>query len=332
MDVALILQGGGALGAYEYGAVSELVRNGIKPKVVTGVSIGAVNCAAIAGAKGGDIVGSLSELWTRLAIEAPRFIPKAFHKYLARFGNPRFYRLRIDWWRYREWTSTCDTRPLYETLRQVVDWDRLNDTTAVRIAVTATNIATGELTVFSSRGGRLDERHIVASGSLPPAFPPTLIDGQYYWDGGLFRNTPYQSLFNLLNEQEYEDLPIIFVNLIPNSGVVPRNLREVRNRMIELSFQNRFWHVYGGHAGLVEHANVLQQINKLVPIDHALYREREYHRMIEYRACKNIKLITPHHQTMSQADDFSREGISHRYDSGVAAARAFLEAEFDQCV
>ena len=68
MDVALILQGGGALGAHEYGAVSELVRNGIKPKVVTGVSIGAVNCAAIAGAKGGDILGSLSELWTRPAL------------------------------------------------------------------------------------------------------------------------------------------------------------------------------------------------------------------------------------------------------------------------
>jgi NTE family protein len=332
MDVALVLQGGGALGAYEYGAVSELVRNGIKPKVVTGVSIGAMNCAAIAGAKGGDIVGSLSELWTRLAIKAPRFIPKALHKYLALYGNPHFYRLRNDWWRYREWTSTYDIRPLYETLQQVVDWDRLNDTAAVRVAVLATNIATGALTTFSSKGGRLDERHIVASGSLPPAFPPTLIDGQYYWDGGLFRNTPYQSLLNLLSEQQYKDLPIIFVNLIPNAGAIPRNLREVRNRMIELSFENRFWHLYGGHVGLVEHSHVLHQINKLVPIDHPLRREREYHRMMEYLACKNVKFITPCHQTMSEGHDFSHEGISRRYDSGVAAARSFLKTEFDQNV
>jgi NTE family protein len=270
MDVALVLQGGGALGTFEYGVVSELARNGIKPKAVTGVSIGAINCAAIAGARDGDIVGSLRELWTRLTIEAPRFIPQALHKYLAQFGNPRFYRLRNDWWRYREWTSTYDIRPLYETLRQVVDWDRLNDTTAVRIAVAATNIATGALTVFSSKGGRLDERHIVASGSLPPAFPPTLIDGQYYWDGGLFRNTPYQSLLNLLSEQECENLPIIFVHLIPNENVIPRNLREVRNRVLELSFENRFWHLYGGHAGLVEHSHVLRQINILVPGDHPL--------------------------------------------------------------
>jgi NTE family protein len=264
MDAALVLQGGGALGAFEYGAVSELVRNGIKPKVVAGISIGAINCAAIAGAMGGDIVGSLSELWTRLAIKAPRFIPKALHKHLALFGNPHFYRLRSDWWKYRDWTSTYDIRPLYETLRQVVDWGRLNDTAAIRIAVAATNVATGSLTIFSSRDGRLDERHIVASGSLPPAFPPTLIDGQYYWDGGLFRNTPYTSLLNLLKEQEYKDLPIIFVNLIPNEDAIPRNLQEVRNRMMELSFQNRFWHDYGGHAGLVEHSLILHQINTLV--------------------------------------------------------------------
>jgi NTE family protein len=328
MDVALILQGGGALGAYEYGAVTELVRNGFRPKIVTGVSIGAINSAAIAGAKDGDIVGSLTELWRRLTLDAPKFIPGAFLKSMALFGNPNFYRLRTDWWKYNEWTSFCDTQPIYETLRQVVDWDRLNDTQAIRIAITAVNVATGVQTTFSSMATRLDARHIIASGSLPPGFPATLIDGEYYWDGGLFDNTPLPALFDLLTDDETENLPIILIDLVPNAELFPSNLEEVRNRMSELAFENRFWDEYGGHQGLIDHARVLSEINKLVPADHPLRREREYHRMMEYCACKNLKIITPIHQTMSEGHDFSPAGIAHRYQSGVLATRAFLDDEF----
>jgi NTE family protein len=327
MDVALVLQGGGALGAYEYGAVSELIRNGIKPKIVTGVSIGAINSSAIAGAKGGDIVGSLAELWGRLTLDVPKFIPRELHKSMALLGNPNFYRLRTDWWKYNEWTSFCDTRPIYETLRQVVDWDRLNDTKTIRIAVTAVNVATGVQTTFSSANTRLDARHIIASGSLPPGFPATLIDGEHYWDGGLFDNTPLPALFDLLTDDETENLPIILIDLIPNADLFPNNLEEVRNRMSELSFENRFWDEYGGHRGLIDHARVLTEINKIVPADHPLRRESEFHRMMEYCACKNLKVITPIHQTMSEGHDFSAAGISHRYQSGVSAARAFLEEE-----
>jgi len=327
MDVALVLQGGGALGAYEYGAVTELVRNGIKPKIVTGVSIGAINSSAIAGAKGGDIVGSLTELWSRLTLDVPMFVPSEFLKSMALFGNPHFYQLRTDWWKYSQWTSFCDTSPIYETLRKVVDWERLNDTKTIRVAVTAVNVATGVQTTFSNMKTRLDPRHIIASGSLPPGFPATLIDGQYYWDGGLFDNTPLPALFDLLTEDETENLPIILIDLVPNAELFPRNLDQVRNRMTELSFENRFWDEYGGHKGLIDHARVLTEINKLVPADHPLRRESEYRRMMEYCACKNLKVITPIHQTMSEGHDFSAAGIAHRYQSGLAAARAFLENE-----
>jgi NTE family protein len=328
MDVALVLQGGGALGAYEYGAVTELVRSGINPKIVTGVSIGAINSAAIAGAKNGDIVGSLTELWGRLALDLPSFFPADFLKNMALLGNPNFYTLRTDWWKYTWWTSFCDTQPIHATLRRVIDWDRLNDPTKIRMAVTAVNVATGVQTIFSNVDKRLDSRHIIASGSLPPGFPATLIDGHHYWDGGLFDNTPLPPLFDLLTEDETENLPIIMIDLIPNADHVPKNLDDVRNRMAELSFENRFWDEYGGHRGLLEHARILNEINKLVPANHPLRREREYRRMMEYSACKNLKIITPVHQAMSDGHDFSVAGISRRYQSGLTAARTFLEEEF----
>jgi NTE family protein len=328
MDVALVLQGGGALGAYEYGAVTELIRNGINPKIVTGVSIGAINSAAIAGAKNGDIVGSLTELWRRLTLDLPKFFPAQLVKNIALFGHPNFYRLRTDWWECSGWTSFCDTRPIHKTLQQVVDWDRLNNPKTIRIAVTAVNVATGVQTFFSNTETRLDSRHIIASGSLPPGFPATLIDGQYYWDGGLFDNTPLPPLFDLLTESEAENLPIIMIDLIPNADHVPKNLDDVRNRMAELSFENRFWDEYGGHRGLRDHARVLDKIDKLVPVNHPLRREREFQRMMKYCACKNLNVITPIHQAMSEGHDFSPVGISHRYQSGVAAARSFLEGGF----
>jgi len=328
MEVALVLQGGGALGAYEYGAVTELVRHGIRPTIVTGVSIGAINTAAIAGAQDGDIVGSLTELWRRLSLDLPRFLPSHLVKNIALLGNPNFYRLRTDWWDYVGWTSFCDTRPIHKTLQQVVDWDRLNDPAAIRMAVTAVNVATGVQVHFSNTETRLDSRHIIASGSLPPGFPATLIDGQYYWDGGLFDNTPLPPLFDLLTDEETENLPIIMIDLIPNADHVPKNLVDVRNRMAELSFENRFWDQYGGHRGLLDHARILNEIDKVVPANHPLRREREYQRMMEYRACKNLHVITPSHQAMSDGHDFSLDGVAQRYQSGVAAARSFLDGPF----
>jgi hypothetical protein len=106
------------------------------------------------------------------------------------------------------------------------------------------------------------------------------------------------------------------------------NLNDVRNRMTELSFENRFWDECGGHRGLIDHARVLNEIDKLVPANHPLRRERESQRMMEYCVCKNLHVITPIHQTMSEGHDFSPAGIAHRYQSGVAAARSFLEGQF----
>jgi predicted acylesterase/phospholipase RssA len=114
--MGLVLQGGGALGAYEYGAVTRLVELGWHPVAVTGVSIGAATAAAVAGARGGNICKSLKRLWEAITLEPVPFWPPERQATFSIFGNPRFWRMRHDVFGYRDWTSLCDVSPMRETL------------------------------------------------------------------------------------------------------------------------------------------------------------------------------------------------------------------------
>ena len=136
--MGLVLQGGGALGAYEYGAVTRLVELGWEPVVVTGVSIGAATAAAIAGAREGDICASLKRLWEAITLSPLPFWPADRQATFSIFGNPGFWQSRHDLYNYTKWTSLCDVSPMRKTLAKVCDFERLNDASKMRIAVTAT--------------------------------------------------------------------------------------------------------------------------------------------------------------------------------------------------
>jgi NTE family protein len=221
--MGLVLQGGGALGAYEYGAVTRLVELGWHPVAVTGVSIGAATAAAVAGAPDGDICRSLKRLWEAITLDSVPFWPPERQTTFSIFGNPRFWRMRYDVFSYQDWTSFYDVSPMRETLAEVCDFSQLNDPTHMRVAFTATNVQTGDQVCFANFVGNPDSvyyvtprisrvsltpDHILASGSLPPGFPMTMIEGVPYWDGGLFDNTPIESMLDLLTEEELESLPI----------------------------------------------------------------------------------------------------------------------------
>ena len=234
--MGLVLQGGGALGAYEYGAVTRLVELDWEPVVVTGVSIGAATAAAIAGARGGDICASLKRLWEAITLSPLPFWPAERQATLSIFGNPGFWHSRHDLYNYTKWTSLCDVSPMRKTLAKVCDFERLNDASKMRIAVTATNVQTGDQVSFSNYVANADAihyvtpkikpvnltpDHILASGSLPPGFPMTVIDGVPYWDGGLFDNTPIEILLDLLEHDEIDHLPIFIVNLFATHANPP---------------------------------------------------------------------------------------------------------------
>jgi NTE family protein len=338
--MGLVLQGGGALGAYEYGAVARLVELGWEPVAVAGVSIGAATAAAVAGARDGDICASITRLWDEITLKPLPFWPSDLQATFSLFGNPGFWRTRSDFHRYPQWTNLYDNSPMYDTLVRVCDFDRLNDPSFIRLAVTATNIQTGDQVSFSNFVAnpdalhyvtprisrvRIAADHIIASGSLPPGFPMTVIDGVPYWDGGLLDNTPIEPLLDLLKEDEIEHLPIFVVNLFATHSKPPENLKEVQERMLEISFESRFLLAHADADGsLTEFTTMIEDIRRELPQNSPVRAKESFRRLSRFRALKNVRVIEAQHSPMTGGMDFSAHGVKARYNSGVKAVDTLL--------
>jgi NTE family protein len=351
--MALVLQGGGALGAYEYGVVSKLVDMGWEPVAVTGVSIGAVNAAAIAGARNGDIGASLDAVWNAITLQPLPFWPADMQGSLALLGNPNFWRSRSDYLQMTSWDSLCDTGPMYATLEQHLDFKQINDRDHMRIAVTATSLQTGGPTTFSNHLARQAHRrshslhavqamltpaHIMASGALPPGFPPVTIDDRAYWDGGLFSNTPLDALLNLLEPDEIDTLPIFTVDLFATRNQpLPKNLLEVQTRALALQYENRFWAEYGGEAGPDGFTAMLRQLERELPADSSLRLDpgehpdnpaaAAWHWLQRLRALANVHVIEGAPAAAGGDHDFSAYAVKAAYEAGRAAASRFAPSE-----
>jgi NTE family protein len=333
--MALVLQGGGALGAYEYGAVCRLVELGWEPVAVAGVSIGAATAAAIAGAREGDICASLKHLWEAITLSPLPLWPADRQATFSIFGNPAFWQARYDLHNYTQWTSLYDVSPMRKTLAKICDFERLNDASRMRIAVTATNVQTGDQVSFSNYVANPDAihyvtprvklvnltpDHILASGSLPPGFPMTVIDGVPYWDGGLFDNTPIETLLDLLENDEIDHLPIFVVNLFATHATVPANLREVQERMLEISFESRFLLAHADADGsLSGFVKMIEEVTRYLPQDCPIRGSESFRRLARFRALKNIKIIEADHAPMTGGMDFSAHGVRSRHKSGYRA-------------
>jgi NTE family protein len=337
--MGLVLQGGGALGAYEYGAVTRLIELQWQPVAVTGVSIGAINAAAIAGARNGDIRTSLKRMWNAITLPEVPLWPADQQELLSILGNPRFYRARTDLFDPRSRTSVYDLTPLRETLASICDFDQLNDSSHVRISVTATNVVTGSQVSFSNHVGNVDRQwrvtpkvrksrltpeHIVASASLPPGFPITNVGDIPCWDGGLFDNTPIWALLDLLDEAEIDHLPIFVIELFPTRDPIPHNPKEVIERMIEISYENRFGAEYEGAEGLSAFTDMLDAVARDLPTGSAVRSMEPFHRLQRLRALKNLKVVPAAHAPMSGVLDFSVHGVKARFDAGYAAVDKLL--------
>jgi NTE family protein len=339
--MALILQGGGALGAFEYGVVAKLVELGWRPTAVSGVSIGAINAAAIAGARDGDIVASLRAVWNAITLPQLPWLPASMQGNLSLFGNPNFWRSRSDYFDMARWTSLCDTSPMVATLNRVCDFAQLNNQSHMRIAVTATNLHTGGPSTFCNHHAEgahtsaahhattkttLTPAHILASGSLPPGFPSTVIDAHHFWDGGLFSNTPIDALLNMLEPDEIATLPIFVVDLFPTDGqAAPANLLEVQTRATALQYQNRFWAQYGGDGRLDGFVAMLEELERELPADSALRKAPAFQWLTRLQALKNLRIIASAAAPAGGDHDFSRYGVQRAVEAGRAAVVAHFE-------
>ncbi|HLZ04141.1 MAG TPA: patatin-like phospholipase family protein [Bradyrhizobium sp.] len=252
----LVLQGGGALGSYQAGAFQALCRAGFEPEWIAGISIGAVNAAIIAGNDNDKRVDRLKEFWELVSSPVPwnpvlkgernrTLFNETSAAIIATFGVPGFFTPRIPpaaLWPHGspQSLSYYDTSPLKKTLERLVDFDRINDL-KTRLSVGAVGVTSGNFRYFDNvefkrQGKRIGPEHIMASGALPPGFPAILIDGEYYWDGGIASNTP---LDFVLDAETDRDLLIFQVDLFSARGRLPETLLEAAEREKDIRYSSR---------------------------------------------------------------------------------------------
>ncbi|WP_370246215.1 patatin-like phospholipase family protein [Candidimonas sp. SYP-B2681] len=258
--VALVLQGGGALGAYQAGVYQGLYEAGIEPTWLAGISIGALNTAIIAGNPPETRIARLTEFWETICqpnfgVALPPFVEQslfnindtvrqtmgAWHAASAMlngqkgFFSPRFPPPPQILPGTSSTASYYDTTMLKGTLERLCDFDRINSGEH-HVSVGAVNVRTGNFVYFENQKIKLRPEHFMASGALPPAFAPVEIDGEHYWDGGLVSNTP---LAHVLESRPMRDTLAFQVDLWSARGVVPSNMSEVSDRIKDIQYSSR---------------------------------------------------------------------------------------------
>lgn len=334
-QTVLILQGGGALGAFESGAIAALESHGIRPDIISAVSIGAFN-GAIAASHPGHAGEALAAFWRELSIEGVG-VPQpcedmrqgALAAYLALFGVPHFMRPR--WWQagagigsLSSWcTSYYDTEPMLALLRRYVDFDTLA-ASPTRLLIGAVDVASGERRIFDSYVERLAPEHLLASGSLPPAMPWTQVEGRAYWDGGIVSNSPLDLVIERCGQVAGR---VFVVDLFSGERPLPSNLFEVLLRRDEIVYADRV----RNDLRFEEHANDFRDLveriaGQLDPASAARVRQSpEYIRLMGAHAPVRIHRIALDGPAVDRATfardfDFSAESIAALQALGRAAA------------
>lgn len=256
--IALLLQGGGALGAYQAGVYEALAAADVMPTWIAGISIGAINAAIIAGNPPEKRVEQLRSFWRQITNSHVLGWDGAFGGALAKGdaargilnqisaglvvtnGVPGFFAPRVPhpWLNPAgsvEATSYYDTRDLKATLESVIDFDRIN-TGEIRLSLGAVNVRSGNFVYFDTETHKIRPEHVMASGALPPGFPAIEIEGEYYWDGGLVSNTPLQWV---VENSPNQDTLVFQVDLWNARGDFPRNMQEVMTRQKEIQYSSR---------------------------------------------------------------------------------------------
>lgn len=263
--VALVLQGGGALGAYQAGVYQALHEAGIEVGWLCGTSIGAVNGALIAGNLPDKRIERLRDFWEAVTAPPPAFpaLPwltafpwtgdersRALINRMSAFiamvyGVPKFFSPRAapplsSQAESPSAVSFYDATPLRRTLARLVDYDLINSQ-PMRFSIGATNVRTGAVVYFDNAEQRITDAHVMASASLPPGFAPTEIDGEYFWDGGVVSNSPMQYVLD--NRRDYSAASAIAfeVDLWDANGEVPLDITSANLRAVEIHSASRFW-------------------------------------------------------------------------------------------
>jgi len=337
--VGLVLQGGGALGSYQAGVYEALASSQYLPDWVAGISIGAINAAIIAGNAPEHRVQRLRSFWeeitapTKLWPSAPDG-PLAAWQHGASalaalmFGQPGFFTPRPpqDWLSLDEWVSYYKTAALKGTLERLVDFDRINDARDMRLSVGAVNVLTGHFAYFDSEKITIRPEHVMASGALPPGFPPIEIDGEQYWDGGLFSNTPLQYV---VDHSPRRSRLIFQVDVFPAHGRLPTNLDEVNERDKDIRYSSRTRLTTDTLREKHDVRHAINELHKLLPPDLASTEQAK--RLYEHGCVTEMDIVQLIYRPMEPQGalkdfEFSRSTMEARWQQGLSDARTTLRA------
>ena len=274
-QVVLVLQGGGALGAYQLGVIEALLESGIDPDWVIGTSIGAINAALLAGNPPEKRLPRLREFWQQ--VEQQPATPSAFdwlglgrattNLATVTRGIPSFFTPNPAAWRGAnanvgvEASAYYSTAPLRETLAELVDWDYLCEG-HLRLTVGAVNACSGAMRYFDTSKERLGLDHVLASGALPPAFPAVRIDGEPYWDGGIYSNTPIEAV---LDDKPRRNGLIFAVNVWHQTGPEPESINQVLGRQKDIQYASRADSHIARQKQIHRLRHVIRELHKQIP-------------------------------------------------------------------
>ena len=345
-QIVLVLQGGGALGAYQVGVYQALHEAGIEPDWVVGTSIGAINAALIAGSPKAERLDRLTDFWKRvetgrfLGAPLPNWFTQAARNMMAvTSGVPAFFQPNPAAFFSShaplgaEQAGYYSVAPLNETLGELIDFDRIGSG-PMRLTVGASNVRTSEMTYFDSRDEKLDLRHVMASGALPPAFPAVRIGDELYWDGGILSNTPVEVVFD---DNPRRDSLVFAVHLWNPHGAEPETIWEVMNRQKDVQYSSRAASHIRRQRQLHRMRHVIAELAALVP-DEAK-SNNAFSELASYGCTTRmhvIRLLAPalDYEDHAKDIDFSPEGIRQRREAGYRHTCETLEqapwrSEFD---
>ncbi|WP_034301121.1 patatin-like phospholipase family protein [Herbaspirillum sp. RV1423] len=341
--IALVLQGGGALGAYQAGVYQAMHENNLTPDWVVGTSIGAINAAIIAGNQRDDRIPRLREFWEGVshpdAVDL-RQVPDAtrqlatwmttldtFARGVPGFFAPRaFNPFAIGLPVPPEEASFYSTEELRATLGKFVNFDYLNNKEdGIRLTVSAVKVTCGTLVTFDSDQQDLSVDHVMASGALPPGFAPVRIDGDLYWDGGLYSNTPMEAV---LNDEPHQDTLCMMVDLWHADGPEPRTYEEVQTRQKDVTFASRSQRHIDAYLKQYQLRKMARELYERLPPD--LRKPSDRKQLAELGADSTIHVVRLPYAgrdwNMASKDvNFSRGSIQWRWEQGYQDALRGIE-------
>ncbi len=331
--VALVLQGGGALGSYQAGVYEALAQSDYPPDWVAGISIGAINAALIVGNPPGHRVERLRRFWETITTDAPSLpvaaaVRRQFSAFgVALFGQQGFFAPRpaYDYFAATRPLSWYATDMLRATLEKFVDFELINSR-AIHFSVAAVNVRTGNFAWFDNRKMRIGPEHVMASGALPPGFPPVEIDGELFWDGGLVSNTPLQYV---LDHSPRRSRLVFQVDLFSSRGKLPTDLDEVAEREKDIRYSSR---TRAGDTAARRTHNLRHNINALLEmLPPELRATPEARHLYEFGCITTMDIAQliyrpAERQGACKDYEFSRATMLERWAEGYRDAAETLEA------